>query len=71
MVLSEEEYNKKHRRYRLREMGPYQWEEEIKVGYFNDEGKYKRLQRKRKKNQPKMTIVGGTGKIVKEKIKDS
>ena len=25
---------------------------------------------KRKKNQPKMTIVDGTGKIVKEKIKD-
>ena len=29
MVISEEEYNKKHRRYRFREMGPYQWEEEI------------------------------------------
>ena len=51
MVISEEEYNKKHRRYRFREMGPYQWEEEIKVGYFNDEGKYKRLQRKRKKQK--------------------
>ena len=34
MVISEEEYNKKHRRYRLREMGPYQWEKEIKVGYL-------------------------------------
>ena len=29
MVISEKEYNKKHRRYRFREMGPYQWEEEI------------------------------------------
>ena len=30
----------------------------------------KKKSRKKRNHQPKMTIVGGTGKIVKEKIKD-
>ena len=49
MVISEEEFNKKHRRYRLREMGPYQWEEEIMVKKKKKKAKKKKSKSKKKK----------------------
>ena len=47
MVISEEEYNKKYRKYRLREMGPYQWKEEIMAK------KKKKIVKKKKKSKKK------------------
>jgi hypothetical protein len=49
MVISEEEFNKKHRRYRLREMGPYQWEEEIMAKKKKKKAKKKKSKSKKKK----------------------
>ena len=48
MVISEEEYNKTHRKYRLREMGPYQWKEEIMT-----KKKKKKIVKKKKKSKKK------------------
>ena len=57
MVISEEEYNKKHRRYRFREMGPYQWEEEITAT---------KKKKKAKKKKKKQKYSSGFLKAVKE-----
>ena len=57
MVISEEEYNKKHRRYRFREMGPYQWEEEITAT---------KKKKKSKKKKKKQKYSSGFLKAVKE-----
>jgi hypothetical protein len=51
MVISEEEYNKKHRRYRFREMGPYQWEEEIMATKKKKKKKAKKKKIKSKKKR--------------------
>ena len=61
MVISEEEYNKKHRRYRFREMGPYQWEEEITATK-----KKKKAKKKAKKKKKKQKYSSGFLKAVKE-----
>jgi len=51
MVISEEEYTKKHRRYRLREMGPYQWEEEVMATKKKKKSKKKKIKSKKKKKR--------------------
>ena len=51
MVISEKEYNKKHRRYRFREMGPYQWEEEIVATKKKKKAKKKKIKSKKKKSR--------------------
>ena len=50
MVISEEEYNKKHRRYRFREMGPYQWKEEV-MAKKKKKAKKKKIKSKKKKRK--------------------
>ena len=61
MVISEEEYTKKHSRYRLRELGPYQWEEEITATK-----KKKKSKKKAKKKKKKQKYSSGFLKAVKE-----
>ena len=51
MVISEKEYDKKHRRYRFREMGPYQWEEEIMAINKKKKAKKKKIKSKKKKRK--------------------
>jgi len=65
MVISEEEYNKKHRRYRFREMGPYQWEEEITATKKKKKAK-KKSKKKAKKKKKKQKYSSGFLKAVKE-----
>jgi len=49
VVISEEEYTKKHRRYRFREMGPYQWKEKMMAKKKKKAKKKKSKSKKKKK----------------------
>ena len=49
MVISEDEYNKKHRKYRFREDELYQWKEEVMVKKKKKANKKKSKVKKKKK----------------------
>jgi len=50
MVISEEEFNKQHRKYRFREDEFYQWKEEI-MAKKKKKAKKKKIKSKKKKSR--------------------
>ena len=51
MVISEEEFNKQHRKYRFREDEFYQWKEEVMVKKKKKKAKKKKIKSKKKKSR--------------------